>query len=107
MLQRVATVQWRTTPGTLQSNYRIEETIYHRLDRLSIPSLKAIAVVFTSIVGGPTMTPYHRWSLGFHNCKYGHTSLQQVEEVVANTPLVTQWMDIDYMQNCRDFTLDY
>eukprot|EP01039_Chlorochromonas_danica_P004765 gene4765-5225_t len=64
---------------------------------------------YTSIVGRPTMMPY--WSLGFHNCKYGYTSLQQVEEVVANysaanIPLDTQWMDIDYMQNYRDFTFD-
>ncbi len=45
------------------------------------------------------------------NCKYGYTSLAQVKEVVANysaagIPLDTQWMDIDYMQEYRDFTTD-
>jgi alpha-D-xyloside xylohydrolase len=64
---------------------------------------------YTSIVGRPTMMPY--WSFGFHNCKWGYTSLQEVQEVVANysaasIPLETQWMDIDYMQNYRDFSYD-
>jgi len=64
---------------------------------------------YQSIVGTPTMMPY--WSLGFHNCRYGYKSISQVEDVVskfsaAGIPLDTQWVDIDYMQNYRDFTLD-
>jgi alpha-D-xyloside xylohydrolase len=62
---------------------------------------------YTAVVGKPMMQPY--WSLGFHNCKYGYTGLEQVQGVVqgyqaANIPLDIQWMDIDYMQDYRDWT---
>lgn len=70
-------------------------------------SPKDVVKQYLSIAGKPMMQPY--WSLGFHNCRYGYTSLAQVEQVVAGyesagIPLDTQWMDIDYMQDYRDWT---
>ena len=68
---------------------------------------KDVVSQFSVIVGKPMMQPY--WSLGFHNCKYGYTSIDEVEDVVAGYQaaginLDTQWMDIDYMDAYRDFT---
>eukprot|EP00605_Chrysophyceae_sp_TOSAG23-4_P000381 GSChrysophyteH1.ASY1.ANO1.437.1 assembled CDS len=70
---------------------------------------KDVVKQYQTIVGKPMMQSY--WSLGFHNCKYGYTDVNQVKEVVAGyqnaqIPLDTQWMDIDYMQNWRDWTWD-
>lgn len=61
------------------------------------------------VIGLPALQPY--WSLGFHNCRWGYTSIQEVADVVANysaanIPLETQWVDIDYMQDYLDFTTD-
>eukprot|EP01042_Synura_sphagnicola_P003914 gene3914-4910_t len=73
------------------------------------PTPEDVVRQYTGVVGRPTMFPY--WSLGFHNCKWGYSSVYEVEEIVANyskanIPLDTQWMDIDYMQSYRDFTYD-
>ena len=68
-----------------------------------------VVMELTSIIGRPAMMPY--WSLGFHNCKWGYTDLNEVRAVVANyskagIPLDTQWLDIDYMNEYMDFTVD-
>ena len=62
------------------------------------PSAESASSQYTGIVGRPAVPP--RWSLGFHQCKYGYTTVQDVEEVYRNhtaagIPLDVVWMDID------------
>lgn len=64
---------------------------------------------YQEVVGKPMMPPF--WSLGFHNCRWGYENLDYVKDVVANysaagIPLETQWVDIDYMDAYKDFTVD-
>lgn len=55
------------------------------------------------------MPPY--WSLGFHLCRYGYNSIDNMKMVRARMesnqiPQDTQWNDIDYMDRHLDFTID-
>lgn len=60
-------------------------------------------------IGKYMLQPF--WSLGFHQCRWGYTTWVQLEGVVrkfheAGMPLDAIWMDIDYMQGYRIFTID-
>jgi alpha-glucosidase (family GH31 glycosyl hydrolase) len=64
---------------------------------------------YHDLIGKPVLTPM--WALGWHQCKWGYTGTAALENVVQsyednNLPLDAQWVDIDYMQDYRDFTYD-
>jgi len=64
---------------------------------------------YTEVIGKPTMPPY--WSLGFHLCRYGYDTIENMEMVRSRMagkgiPQDVQWNDIDYMESYRDFTID-
>ena len=55
------------------------------------------------------LVPY--WSLGFHQCRWGYHSTQNIRDVYENyvayeLPIDTFWGDIDILQDYRIFTLN-
>ena len=52
-----------------------------------------------------------QWALGWNQCKWGYNTTDALRENIDNykkynLPLDTQWSDIDWMENYRDFTVD-
>lgn len=69
----------------------------------------SVVQAYTSLVGKPMM-PSH-WMLGYQTCRYGYPNIDHVEKIVQNhkdnnIPLEVQWIDIDYMDERKDFTFD-
>ena len=63
---------------------------------------------YVSAVGLPTFQQY--WTLGYHHCRWGYESLDEMKEVKenfenANIPVETYWNDLDYMDRYLDFTI--
>ncbi|PSN67081.1 hypothetical protein BS50DRAFT_600606 [Corynespora cassiicola Philippines] len=62
-----------------------------------------------SATGLPTMQSY--WTLGYHQCRWGYRNWSETRGIVEtmrahNIPMETIWLDIDYMDQYRDFTTD-
>jgi len=69
----------------------------------------AIREYQSAATGLPAFQSY--WTLGYHQCRWGYNSWDNLQEVVDNfakfeIPLETIWTDIDYMKEYRDFTTD-
>ncbi|KAJ9599217.1 hypothetical protein L9F63_010301, partial [Diploptera punctata] len=73
------------------------------------PTPQQVVHQYTELVGRPHLPPY--WGLGFHLCRFGYNSLDNMKEVwnrtrQAGIPLDVQWNDLDYMAANNDFTYD-
>ncbi|XWW93518.1 hypothetical protein V2A60_001451 [Cordyceps javanica] len=76
---------------------------------LAGPSPIDVSKQYAQVAGLPALAPYS--GLGFHNCRWGYATIDEVAEVVANysaakIPLETMWTDIDYMEGRAVFSLD-
>nr|KAG5709612.1 hypothetical protein BaRGS_001662 [Batillaria attramentaria] len=73
------------------------------------PSPENVVQQYTQLIGRPVMPPY--WALGFHLCRYGYNSLDNLKRAVDQTltydiPLDVQYADIDHMDERKIFTVD-
>lgn len=73
------------------------------------PSALAVTQQYSSVIGLPAMQQY--WTLGFHQCAWGYADWTEILTSINNyasksIPLEAQWVDIDYMWDKRDFTVD-
>lgn len=70
---------------------------------------KLITNLHQTILGEPVRVP--QWTLGWNQCKWGYKDIDEVKDSVNkysenNLPLETQWVDIDYLDDYKDFTFD-
>ncbi|GFT67959.1 maltase-glucoamylase, intestinal [Nephila pilipes] len=73
------------------------------------PSPEDVVKQYLEVIGLPVMPPY--WALGFQLSKRGFATIQDVKALTqriekANIPYDVQYLDIDYMNNYKDFTFD-
>ncbi|MCR4833845.1 MAG: alpha-glucosidase [Butyrivibrio sp.] len=72
-------------------------------------SLKEIVRQFRKIIGKSYIPP--RWAFGFGQCRWSYMSADEVREVAdkydeAGIPIDMIYLDIDYMERYKDFTVD-
>ncbi|OZJ07017.1 hypothetical protein BZG36_00010 [Bifiguratus adelaidae] len=73
------------------------------------PTPQDVLRQYLELVGKPVMPQL--WTLGTHQCRWGYSDLDKVKAVVngyrnAEIPLEAMWIDIDYMDRFKDFSLD-
>lgn len=72
-------------------------------------SLKEIVKQFRELIGQSYIAP--KWAFGYQQSRWGYASAEDIREVVKGyrdlgIPLDAVYMDIDYMERFKDFTVD-
>ena len=71
--------------------------------------VKPVVERYADLTGHPAMPP--KWALGYQQSRYSYMTAQEARDVVARFrkdrfPLDVLWMDIDYQDRNRPFTVD-
>ncbi|KAL5363683.1 glycosyl hydrolases family 31-domain-containing protein [Aspergillus floccosus] len=87
-------ITWRAIGGSIDLYF------------FSGPTQPEVTTSYLKTVGLPALQQY--WTFGFHQCRWGYKSWDDLEDVVNNhvkfgIPLETVWTDIDWMLRYRDF----
>lgn len=77
--------------------------------QLCSASKKAIVRDFRQLIGQPYLPP--RWGFGYQQCRWSYENARQIDGVIAgfrdnDIPCDAVYMDIDYMVDYKDFTID-
>ena len=72
-------------------------------------SPQAVVRALAALTGTMSLPP--RWALGYHQCRYSYTPDDRVREIAdgfrkRSIPCDVLWLDIDYMDGFRCFTVD-
>uniref|UniRef100_M4B1X3 alpha-glucosidase n=1 Tax=Hyaloperonospora arabidopsidis (strain Emoy2) TaxID=559515 RepID=M4B1X3_HYAAE len=96
---------------TMDSGHLVYQTIGGVLDFTIVvgPTPTNVVSQYTKLIGRPKLMPY--WSYGFHQCRWGYESVDELRNVVQkyahnDLPLDVIWADIDYMKDFHDFKPD-
>ncbi|WP_252178660.1 TIM-barrel domain-containing protein [Endozoicomonas sp. 4G] len=70
---------------------------------------KTIVRDFRKLIGKPYVPP--RWGFGYQQCRWSYPDAARIDEIIAgfrdnDIPCDTVYMDIDYMVNFKDFSID-
>lgn len=71
--------------------------------------IDSLVRAFRNVIGKPYIPP--KWGLGYQQCRWSYVDHNQVREVARqfdehNLPLDAIYLDIDYMERYKDFTVD-
>jgi len=92
-----STLSYITTGGNLEIFFFFKGTA------------KEIIANYQSMIGFPSLPPF--WALGWHSSSYGYSNMSLLQENIqgyadAKIPLEGVWLDIPYMENFTDFSVN-
>ena len=95
-----------TNPNVLEIHIPSEHVDIYEF---TADSKKAIVRDFRRLIGQPYVPP--RWGFGYQQCRWSYDDAQRIDEVVQgfrdnDIPCDTVYMDIDYMVDFKDFSID-